>query len=336
MRSYPQLSLRGRPTVLTIRPSARTATRPRTCSRIIPKAQTPIPPAFVATIPPTVAESRAARSTPKCSPAALACAATRAAVTPAPTTTVRSTASTGSIRSRPVVSSEQGRPIGHRPTDQAGVAALDLHGHARRPRRHQHRRDLLGRARPDRPEGRAAPAPRPVDAVPGQEVRVGRHRDPGRLQGVAQARSAGRSAASERGRSRPATRAAAGAVRARVLLRIVRTWSRGHPAQSPARSAPTDGPPRAVGVAHGAQRTHRAGPLRTGVATPVGEHQPNVARPSRATARRLQRDVRMAVMHGGTRRAVERGGALQCPSRHVRSMRRCWTRPRQADSPTRP
>ena len=77
----------------------------------------------------------------------------RAAVTPAPTTTVRSS---GVHRIDPVQArgqQQQGRPIGHRPTDQAGVAALDLHGDARRPRRHQHRRDLLGRASAGPPRG---------------------------------------------------------------------------------------------------------------------------------------------------------------------------------------
>ena len=254
MRSYPQLSLRGRPTVRTIRPSARTATSPRTCSRIIPKAQTPIPPAFVATIPPTVAESRAARSTPKCSPAARACAASAAAVTPAPTTTVRSTTSTGSIRAQRGGQQEQGRPIGHRAADQTGVAALDLHGDARRPGRRQHDGDLLGRARADRPQSGTAPPPRPVDAVAGQEVGVGRHRDPGRVQGVAQCHAAGRPAA----RVRSPSWAPSGPCVGRVVRRVV---GRGHGDILPSSAARSRGRRRPHGVARPVARPHGTRPV---------------------------------------------------------------------------
>src|SRR5581483_1688836 len=55
------------------------------------------PPALVATIPPTVAESRAARSTPKASPAPAAAASTAASVAPAPAVTWPAATSTASI-----------------------------------------------------------------------------------------------------------------------------------------------------------------------------------------------------------------------------------------------
>ncbi len=81
---------------------------------------------------------------------------------------------------------EKGRPIRNRATDESRVPTLDLHGDPRRPRRHEDGGDLLGRVRPDRPDGRAAPAPCPVDAVPREDVRVGRQGDPVRRQGLDQ------------------------------------------------------------------------------------------------------------------------------------------------------
>ncbi len=57
-----------------------------------------MPPALVAIVPPTVAESRAARSTPYSSPARAACARSSAIVTPAPAVTWPDRASTGSSR----------------------------------------------------------------------------------------------------------------------------------------------------------------------------------------------------------------------------------------------
>jgi hypothetical protein len=63
---------------------------------MLPWRSTRMPPALVAIIPPTVAAERAARSTPKSSPAALACACSFSRVTPAPAVTWASTASTGS------------------------------------------------------------------------------------------------------------------------------------------------------------------------------------------------------------------------------------------------
>ena len=58
------------------------------------------PPALVATIPPTVAESRAARSTPKASPAGAAALSTAARVAPAPAVNWPAATSTGSMAAR--------------------------------------------------------------------------------------------------------------------------------------------------------------------------------------------------------------------------------------------
>jgi hypothetical protein len=65
-------------------PSASTASTPITWWRIVPKRTTREPPALVAIAPPTVAESRAAKSTGVSSPWALAARCQSAIVTPAP------------------------------------------------------------------------------------------------------------------------------------------------------------------------------------------------------------------------------------------------------------
>ena len=81
-------------------PSASTASKPPVCRRIDPWRRTLTPPAFVATIPPIVAASRAPKSTPTSQPAARAadCAAT--SVTPAPTVISPPSGSTSSMPSR--------------------------------------------------------------------------------------------------------------------------------------------------------------------------------------------------------------------------------------------
>ena len=63
-------------------PSARTASNPSICARIGPWRTTLTPPAFVATRPPIVAESRAPRSMPTSQPAARAAVCASARVTP--------------------------------------------------------------------------------------------------------------------------------------------------------------------------------------------------------------------------------------------------------------
>src|SRR5580693_7238968 len=70
-----------------------------------------IPPALVAIVPPTVADSREARFTPYARPAAAACARNSAIVTPAPAVTWAASLSTGpSSRSRRVDSTTAARP----------------------------------------------------------------------------------------------------------------------------------------------------------------------------------------------------------------------------------
>ena len=62
----------GRPASEPIsEPSASTAVSPATWARIVPKRTTREPPAFVATAPPTVAESRLAKSTGASKPGGL-------------------------------------------------------------------------------------------------------------------------------------------------------------------------------------------------------------------------------------------------------------------------
>src|SRR6516225_3587894 len=64
-------------------PSASTASSPSSCARVGPYLIVWRPPALVAIVPPTVAESLAARSTPYSRPAWAACALSSAIVTPA-------------------------------------------------------------------------------------------------------------------------------------------------------------------------------------------------------------------------------------------------------------
>ena len=75
-------------------PSASTASIPTTCARVMPWAMTWIPPALVATVPPMVAESRAARSTPYRQPASTAWRCNSPKVAPAPTVTCPESSST--------------------------------------------------------------------------------------------------------------------------------------------------------------------------------------------------------------------------------------------------
>ena len=89
----------------TTEPSARTASRPATRARIGPWRTAWAPPALVATIPPTVAESRAARSIPTSQPEPRTAEATDARVAPAPTVSWPLTRSTGPSERRRVVTS---------------------------------------------------------------------------------------------------------------------------------------------------------------------------------------------------------------------------------------
>ena len=130
-----------------------------------------IPPALVAIVPPTVADSREARFTPYARPAAAACARRSAIVAPAPAVTCAASGSTGpSSRSRLADSTTAPRPSRgaaagrHRPAHQAGVAALRDHGGAVPGAGPQHRRDL-GSRDPGRTAHSASPAYRRVQSV---------------------------------------------------------------------------------------------------------------------------------------------------------------------------
>ena len=78
-------------------PSASTASTPTTCWRMVPNRTTLEPPAFVAIAPPTVAESRAAKSIGVSMPPALAARCQSAIVTPAPVVTCIDEASMSEI-----------------------------------------------------------------------------------------------------------------------------------------------------------------------------------------------------------------------------------------------
>jgi hypothetical protein len=81
-------------------PSGRTASMPVSWARVMPWAMTWIPPAFVATVPPIDAESRAARSTPYIQPAAAAWRWTSPRRAPAPAVSCPESASTGLMAAR--------------------------------------------------------------------------------------------------------------------------------------------------------------------------------------------------------------------------------------------
>ena len=68
--AYPVLSFSGLAKLDSTFPLASTISIPATLRLVMPNAQTRIPPALVATNPPTVALSRAARSTAKSQPLA--------------------------------------------------------------------------------------------------------------------------------------------------------------------------------------------------------------------------------------------------------------------------
>ena len=83
-RSYPVLSLIKPPMWETTSPVPSTASNPTSCALVEPWRSTWRPPALVAMVPPMVALSRLARSTPYSQPAASAAAWTTATVDPAP------------------------------------------------------------------------------------------------------------------------------------------------------------------------------------------------------------------------------------------------------------
>jgi hypothetical protein len=96
----PTVSL-GRPaSEPTTVPSASTASTPRTWCRIVPNRTTREPPALVAIAPPTVADSRAAKSIGVSRPTRRAACCQSAIVTPAPAVSAIAGASTSQTRSK--------------------------------------------------------------------------------------------------------------------------------------------------------------------------------------------------------------------------------------------
>ena len=127
------LSLGRPPRWTTTEPSARTASTPdhlppASCRR----RSTRMPPALVPTVPPTVAESRAARSTPYAEPGRAACwCSVRERDAGADGDLPRRSSTSSSRVSRRVREHHARRAVvGHRTADEPGVAALGEHRHA--------------------------------------------------------------------------------------------------------------------------------------------------------------------------------------------------------------
>ena len=97
------------------RPSASTASSPATRARIVPWRRTCAPPASVATMPPSVAASRAPKSTPSARPDPRRAAASAAGVTPAPAVIWRATGSSGPMSVRRASESTTSPPRGTPP-----------------------------------------------------------------------------------------------------------------------------------------------------------------------------------------------------------------------------
>ena len=119
------LSLASPPRWDTTVPSPSTASTPRSWARVSPWRSIRSPPALVAMVPPTVAWSRLAMSTPYAHPAAAASPCTAARLAPAPAVTCPPTSSTGPTWSSPRRQSTTSPAQGHRPSDQPRVPALE-------------------------------------------------------------------------------------------------------------------------------------------------------------------------------------------------------------------
>src|SRR3954470_21271299 len=137
-----------------------------------------IPPALVAARPPTVALSRAAKSTPASRPAARALSCTRASVTPAPAVTCAEARSTGPSSVRRAVLSTTSPPRG---TPAPTMPVLPPWGTTGAPWARQAAggrgggdpgAPLLGVGGPHEGAGRAAVAARPVGLEGGADVVV--------------------------------------------------------------------------------------------------------------------------------------------------------------------
>ena len=124
-------------------------------------------------MPPTVAESRAARSTPNTSAAAVAARCTSASVAPAPTCIRRSTTSTSPTFAQPLGGQQHVVVLGHRPGHQRCPAALHGDVDAGVAAGPQDGGDLVGRSRPYQRAGVPAVAPGVVDTAAVQHVGIG-------------------------------------------------------------------------------------------------------------------------------------------------------------------
>ncbi len=120
------------------------------------------PPALVETMPPIVAVSREAMSTPNFKPAAAAAECTCASVAPAPTA-IRPAATSTSPIARAFGGEQDVVVLGHRPGDQTGSPALNGDRYAARAAHVQHCRDFGGISGSDQSAG--APAVAPVWSV---------------------------------------------------------------------------------------------------------------------------------------------------------------------------
>ena len=146
-------------------PSASTAVSPATCDRIVPKRTTREPPALVATAPPTVAESRLAKSTGASSPAARAWRRQRGQRDAGPGRHLQGAGVDGAERGQPA--SSRARPSARRAARcrrrgrccrPAATTGAPASAHARRTRG-----DLGGVA--GRTTSSASPRKRPVQSV---------------------------------------------------------------------------------------------------------------------------------------------------------------------------
>ena len=159
----------------TSSPVPSTACTPSTWARIDPCFTTCSPPAFVATIPPIVAVSRADRSTPNESPSDRTWAWRAASVAPAPTVTCAAVASTAPIESRPRRSTTTSPVSGTDPPTSPVFPPCGTERDLVAARGADEGDDVLDSTGPK--DRRAAPLPAsgPVDDMGSNDVRIGDH-----------------------------------------------------------------------------------------------------------------------------------------------------------------
>ena len=158
------------------RPSASTASTPMTCARIVPWRRTCAPPAFVATMPPTVAPLRAPWSTPKRQPGRGGVLLQRArASRPRRRSPARRRGRRRRVASSRASERTTSPPRGTPAADEPGVAALGHHRRRRRRGTRPARRATSSRVGRAGRRARPAPPKRPVHVAP-----VGARRAPDR------------------------------------------------------------------------------------------------------------------------------------------------------------